>query len=245
MMKVIKKDTFALCVPITPRNAGELMEQVQVAIAAEPDFIEWRRDYFEPITLNEEQELLSKIKGMRGGVGLIYTYRSPLEGGVTQVEEAHRLAYILACIACDGADYIDVELDSSAAFKAGVKKALVEKEGGLILSRHHFDECVSEEAIEAIFSDMVQDGADILKLAMMPKTQKDVRQAIAAIIRGGAFHDAPIISILMGAMGGITRIFPDYTGGSLSFATVVDSTAPGQLSVSEVRSMRKSMGINM
>lgn len=245
MMKVIKKDTFALCVPITPRNAGELMAQVQAASAAEPDFIEWRRDYFEPIALNEEQELLSKIKEIRGGVGLIYTYRSPLEGGIAQVEEACRLTYILGCIACDGADYIDVELDSSAAFKAGVKKALVEKECGLILSQHHFDECVSEEAIEAIFSDMIQDGADILKLAMMPKTQKDVRQAVAAIIRAGTFHDVPIISILMGMVGGITRILPDYTGGSLSFATVVDSTAPGQLSVLEVRRMRKSMGINV
>ena len=118
MMKVIKKDTFALCVPITPRNAGELMAQVQAASAAEPDFIEWRRDYFEPIALNEEQELLSKIKEIRGGVGLIYTYRSPLEGGIAQVEEACRLTYILGCIACDGADYIGV----GAVFSTNTKK---------------------------------------------------------------------------------------------------------------------------
>ena len=181
-MKKILKDTFISCIPISPGNRPELWRQLEEALKHKPDFIEWRRDFFEDLSLEEEKNILMKIKSIRGETGLIYTFRNVNEGGDHFVKENDRLPYILGCMDCQGADYIDIEVKSSDAFKNEVRKNKKEDQCGLIFSSHYFDWVPSNKEIDSVLEVMNNEKADVLKLAMMPENEADVRRCLSHMI---------------------------------------------------------------
>lgn len=82
---------------------------------------------------------------------------------------------------------------------------------------------------------MQEKGADICKIAVMPKDKKDVEALINASSRANKEIQAPIITMSMGELGAVTRICTKKTGSVLTFAAGLNASAPGQPSHEIVR----------
>ena len=244
--KLIRKNTFISCIPLISANRDELIADVEVGVANGCDFLEWRRDHFmagELLTAEEEQDLLAEIKTRMPDQGLIYTYRSHLEGGVCETADEIRTAAIIAAIKSNRVDYVDVELNSEPAFLERITGALKASESQWLVSHHNFEKTPTTEEINAVFRAMEAAGGDVLKLAVMPQSIDDVRHLIQATLTYNEKSQKPMIAIAMGSLGSITRIAPDLCGGSLTFAAGAGKTAPGQLSLEEIIDLRKRMAL--
>lgn len=241
---VIEKNKFASCLPLISGTEMGLFEEIEKTGTGQFDFLEWRRDYFRPgevLTFDEETRILGELKKRCGNCGIIYTYRSHCEGGACETANGVRLEaldFVKTLV-----DYVDVELESESSFLKGVKEILINTDCGLILSHHNFNKTPRGKDIEKIYDAMENQGADVLKLAVNPYSEGDVRQIICASLKKNESTSKPIIAIAMGTLGCITRIAPDLCGGSLTYVTGSGKTAPGQLTIEEIMSHRKSLGL--
>lgn len=244
--KLIRKNTFISCIPLISTNRDELLADVEGGVANGGDILEWRRDHFMPgevLTAVEEQVLLSEIKTRMPNQGLIYTYRSHQEGGVCETTDEIRAAAVIAAIKSNQVDYVDVELNSEAAFLEQLKGALKTSDTQWLVSHHNFENTPGVAEICAVFEAMEEAGGDVLKLAVMPQSSEDVRHLIQATLIHNEKSQKAMIAIAMGSLGAMTRIAPDLCGGSLTFAAGAGKTAPGQLSLEEIIDLRKRMAL--
>lgn len=245
--KVLQKNKFAACMPIISLERESLFSDMDEGVMAGCDFLEWRRDHFmkgEILSPTDEEDFLKKIKKRIKNQGFIYTYRSHQEGGAWETSDLVRIEAIKAAVASGAVDYVDVELKSNPEFLIQVKDALKSSNTQLILSHHNFNNTPSAKEIEDIFDEMEALGGDVLKLAVMPNSEEELRR----LIRIGLNYDnkgseSPVIVIAMGSLGGITRVVPELSGGSLTYVAGRGKTAPGQLSLEEIQSLRKRMGL--
>ena len=101
---------------------------------------------------------------------------------------------------------------------------------------HNFDQ-TPDEAI--IFDKLVQAqdmGADIAKVAVMPKDYKDVLVLLSATLKARTERlKIPIITMSMGPEGGVTRLAGGLFGSDITFATGKDASAPGQIPIGALR----------
>jgi 3-dehydroquinate dehydratase-1 len=129
-----------------------------------------------------------------------------------------------------------VELCNEPDFIDEIKKICQECGTKLILSYHNFDATPAEADIHDKLVQAQNAGADIAKLAVMPKDYGDVLTLLAATLRArtGAVK-VPIITMSMGAEGGVTRVVGGLFGSDLTFAIGEASSAPGQIPIGELR----------
>ena len=78
-------------------------------------------------------------------------------------------------------------------------------------------------------------GADICKIAVMPRKRRDVVALTAACAQADDALTQPIIAISMGEMGMSTRICAEAMGSCLSFGTAGAASAPGQMEAGALR----------
>ena len=85
---------------------------------------------------------------------------------------------------------------------------------------------------------MDEKGADILKLAMMPKAPEDVLNLLYATVQINTFlreksrseeEIKPVITMSMGKLGAVTRISGETFGSAVTFGAMEKASAPGQL----------------
>lgn len=165
---------------------------------------------------------------------LLLTYRSATEGGKGA---GHGQGYedYLASLLQLGLPVAAVDIEMACpASKALVAEA---KAGGydVVGSCHDFTATPSRAQIAEKLVQITADGADITKVAYMPRNAQDV-----AALRHAAhdFADAypcqPLIAISMGQLGAPSRT---DLANCLTFATIADgaASAPGQATIAHVR----------
>ena len=82
-----------------------------------------------------------------------------------------------------------------------------------------------------IMEKMQQLGADVVKLAVMPESSRDVLALMEASLE--MFENkgkCPFITMSMAKAGVITRLAGDLTGSAVTFAAAAQASAPGQVS---------------
>ena len=82
---------------------------------------------------------------------------------------------------------------------------------------------------------MEEMGADILKLAVMPKTSKDVLTLLCVTEEMGSCTETPIVTMAMSDVGIISRVVGETVGSAITFGAADKASAPGQISVKELR----------
>ncbi|MBL8397875.1 MAG: type I 3-dehydroquinate dehydratase [Candidatus Accumulibacter sp.] len=226
-----------VCVPLVGRDQAAVLGGLATIIAKRPDVIEWRIDYFSGIAdTTQVVSLAQRIRDLAAGIPILLTRRSTREGGEPiALSEERVLALHEAIFASRAIDFVDYELSSdprhfqqalTAAHAAGVQ---------LIASFHDFQRTPSVEEIVAKFIAAEQAGADIAKVAVMPRTIDDVLTLLNATREGHRRSRLPIIGISMGAYGSLTRLFGWAFGSSMTFAVGDQASAPGQLPIGELR----------
>lgn len=165
---------------------------------------------------------------------LLLTYRSTTEGGKGAGHGQGYEDYLASLLQLRPAvAAIDIEMACPAS-KALVAEA---KAGGydVVGSCHDFTATPSAAQITQKLAQITAAGADITKVAYMPRTAQDVAALRhAAHDFAGAYPHQPLIAISMGQLGAPSRT--DLVN-CLTFATIADgvASAPGQATIAHVR----------
>ena len=165
---------------------------------------------------------------------LLLTYRSATEGGKGAGHGQGYEDYLASLLQLrPPVAAVDIEMACPAS-KALVAEA---KAGGydVVGSCHNFTATPSRAQIAEKLVQITADGADITKVAYMPRNAQDVAALRhAAHDFAGAYPHQPLIAISMGQLGAPSRT--DLVN-CLPFATIADgaASAPGQATIAHVR----------
>jgi 3-dehydroquinate dehydratase I len=226
-----------VCLPLVAKDRKALLGQAKELVALRPDLLEWRIDAFDQVT--EVDECFTALRELRqeiSDIPLIFTCRIDREGGFKAIPEEKRLELITSLMQAGELDLVDVELCSGAEFLAAVRAAAKTSGSKLIFSHHNFQETPDEAFIMAKLLEGQTAGADITKLAVMPKSYADVLILLSATnkSRNGAVT-IPIVTMAMGSEGLITRLAGGLFGSDITFAIGSKASAPGQIPISQLR----------
>jgi 3-dehydroquinate dehydratase I len=170
------------------------------------------------------------------GIPVLFTRRAEREGGqAIALDEAQVLALYAAVAASGNVDAMDYEMAHEPAQVAQVRE-LTRRHGlALVLSFHDFQRTPADAQLDARFTQAVQLGGDVAKLAVMPHSMADVHRLLGATLRASERLSIPVISMSMGALGAVTRLCGGVYGSALTFAVGANPSAPGQIAIGDVR----------
>ena len=182
------------------------------------DVAELRVDLFASV---EKNSVLAEIRKFKK-IPTILTIRSKKEGGAWKSSEARRLELFKAAL--PSVSKVDIELSSRVILKDVIRETKrLKKE--VIVSYHNFDKTPSLPFLEKILKEAKSAGADVVKIAAMAHSPKDVRR-LAEFTYSHARQG--LITLSMGKEGAFSRILFPSLGSRLTFAHTGRSTAPGQ-----------------
>ncbi len=102
-------------------------------------------------------------------------------------------------------------------------------------SNHHFDRTPSIEEMVKRMETMDHFGADILKLAVMPKSDEDLMSLLTATVMMKRRTEKPVITMSMGKTGVLSRLCGEASGSAVTFAAGIKASAPGQIPAERMR----------
>lgn len=234
-----------ICVPVMfPDESGAAYALDEIG-ALPFDMAEWRLDSFEPADDPEAVKRASLlIRETIGERPLLITFRTQGEGGNGKMGK-EEYVQLLSSLAEEGiADLLDVELFTLPEKEL---KQLLEKihACGLraVVSSHDFQKTPGTEEIVGRLVKMQELGADITKIAVMPKTREDtVRLLEASVLMKENHADRPYITMAMGRDGAVSRMIGSFTGSAVTFACGEKASAPGQIPAGKMREILDLLG---
>jgi 3-dehydroquinate dehydratase I len=227
----------AIITPLVGRRPADLMGELDAILPKKPDLLEWRIDFFDGIADSEQViATAQRIKRSAGPVPVLLTRRNATEGGqpITMQEPAVVAMYSRACEArC--VDMIDYELSNAKEHLSRLRAVSAANGVAMIMSYHNFELTPDAEALLDRFLEAQRLGADIAKVAVMPKDPQDVLTLLGATYRASQALRIPLISMSMGGIGSVSRIMGWLYGSAATFAVGKSSSAPGQIGIDDLR----------
>lgn len=206
------------------------------------DILEIRLDLLGIRDLERAAEIIREIKS-ETGIPLLVTNRSRAEGGKWEGKEEDRIGLLTNLISSkDGPDAIDIELSAGRKERDKIIKEAKDHGKTVIISSHDFLKTPSPQDMKAILEEMFLAGADIAKLAVMPRSMEDTLNLLRVTLD---FKDTgkSVCTIAMGRQGKHTRVVAPLYGSVLTYASIENDTAaaPGQLPVDEVKKIMEML----
>lgn len=238
-----KESDCKICVPIVGTTKEEILEQTIVVKEAKPDLAELRIDYFQAAhDLEQTKELLQMVRKELGSLPIIFTLRTKEEGGELSVSKEDYETLLLMAAQTGSTDLIDVELNLGEAFVKPFIQRLKKCGVFVILSNHDFEKTPNQEELLRRMRTMQKLGADIAKVATMPRSASDVLGLLEATnIMKERYADIPIVTMAMGKLGAISRVSGAVFGSGITFASVGKASAPGQIEIEELRRIMRAI----
>ena len=247
-----------VAVPIVGRTYDEIIEHTHMIVdriseveskydttEIRTEILEFRADYYENVCEKTELlDLLSEIRSIMGDRKLLFTYRSEDEGGELRHDRA---GFMLEDIykwvgTAHLAEMMDVELMSGNYRVA--RCAAKSRDLGIetVVSYHNFEETPHDDKIMEMFHNMEILGGDILKVAVTPKNEFDVRRIMELtekIVNRDFINEEdninkPVVILSMGELGRPSRLMVGEKGSYFTFSYVGNTSAPGQIELGEL-----------
>ncbi|MFZ3158822.1 MAG: type I 3-dehydroquinate dehydratase, partial [Rhodoferax sp.] len=171
-----------ICTPLVGRTPDQLMAELAVVLPKQPDVLEWRVDFFDAIGDSAAVIAAARaIKQAAGSLPVLFTRRSTLEGGEKiALNEDQVIAMYAAVCESKSIDLIDYEMANDAANINRVRTAAKANGIKLVLSFHNFSYTPGLETLSGKFLSAEQWGADVAKVAVMPRDLDDVLTLLTA-----------------------------------------------------------------
>lgn len=230
-------------VPITAQTAEQAIAQAQV-IANNPnaDIAEFRIDLLafstdtkKVIRLGQQLNQILKDKP------LIATIRTHNEGGKMTVSDQDYEKIYREYLKVPFMQLLDIEMFRDANRVAQLTKLAHAQNVLVIMSNHDFDKTPAQQEIENRLLQQDQMGADILKIAVMPQSKQDVLTLMNATLAVSQKSQKPLLTMSMGQLGTISRVATANIGGNLSFGMIGEASAPGQIDVTQLKQLLKTV----
>lgn len=226
-----------ICALVIGETEEEILHLAEQSNDAVCDLVEFRADHYENVLdIEKLRSLLIRLREILRKP-MIFTFRRFEEGG--KIETTIRYYKEVLQMAAEGgfAEILDVEravVEDDAALIPMLKEFGVH----IILSQHDFNSTPTQPEIVKTFLLMQRMGADIIKVAYMPNSKKDVLALINATEEMTSnYSSCPVVAISMGHLGMITRILGEFTESAISFASITRASAPGQVNIDNLKTV--------
>lgn len=236
---VIGEGMPKVCVPIVETKLEAAVSAARNLKSGGADVAEWRIDWFDDAyDISHVLKAAGCIQKELDHIPLLATFRTAKEGGEKEISVQQYKDLYFALIRSGFVDLIDVEL----FFHEETAKELVaeaHKAGVIVIaSNHDFKATPGKEELFSRLKKMQELGADIPKIAVMPKDIGDVMVLLTATYEmSHHLADRPIITMSMSKDGVISRFSGEFFGSAMTFAAVGKSSAPGQVEVGSLKTI--------
>ena len=239
-----------IIVPLVGDDLESLLAQAEAAVATPARVMEWRLDRFRPDLEDAEDHrevTLAALGPLRAALGadraLLVTFRSVAEGGRRPYGDRALGALLEALITGRRAgtqsavDLVDVETAREESVVASVIDSARRHGIAVVGSFHDMDGTPDEAEIVEILRSQRRLGADIPKIAVTPRSARDVLTLLSASLTVAEDLAGPHLAISMGTLGASSRAAAEVFGSAATFATAGEGSAPGQLAADDVARM--------
>ncbi|MEG2800168.1 MAG: type I 3-dehydroquinate dehydratase [Erysipelotrichaceae bacterium] len=228
-----------ICTPFVGNNETALRNECNLWKMDTSDIIEWRIDYFDDYQdIDALLDMYETLREELNNAVILITLRTLKQGGKADLSEVRYLEILSALCEYD-IDLLDIEDNMSM----NIKQKLIEitnQQGILsILSHHNFIKTDDCNLIEKQFLSMADFDPDILKVAYMANCEEDVTSLLVKTKEVNDRVEQALISISMGEVGRASRLNAYQYGSILSFAILKEASAPGQISLKEMKEYYK------
>lgn len=225
-----------ICVPIVGSTKEQILKEAENIRRLPVDLVEWRADWFESVFDPEQvNEVLTGLRKILEDIPLLFTFRTSREGGKKAIETEDYIELNRRAAESGYVDLVDAELFTgeesvqkiiTAAHSFGVK---------VIVSNHDFEKTPDKEELVKRLENMQKLGADIPKIAVMPKDRQDVLTLLAATAEVSENTACPIITMSMAGTGMVSRLCGEVFGSAVTFGAGEKASAPGQIGTEELK----------
>jgi 3-dehydroquinate dehydratase-1 len=225
--------TLRICVSILPKNMADALKLIAKADKAGANFIEVRMDCLEET--RDLKDLPTSTK-----TPLIATNKLKAEKGFFSGNETERQQTLLNA-AKNGFQYIDIDFSSQKRSETITKvKAFGAK---TVISYHKYDGILNVSSLEKILDEQIASGADICKLVLTAKQIEDNLPVLSFV--SFASTKAKLVCFCMGEEGKTSRLLSPAFGAYFTFASLEqgNETAPGQMSIADMKAAYELLGI--
>ncbi len=230
-------------VPITAKTKEQALAQAQViANTADADLAEFRIDLLSFASDTKQVIALGhELKKILGNKPMIATIRTKNEGGQLEISDADYGKTYQAYLKNPFMDWLDVEMFRDQKVVSEIVQKAHQKKVLVVMSNHDFQKTPSQDEIEKRLLKQDQMGADILKIAVMPKSKQDVFTLMNATLKVSQQTTKPLLTMSMGQLGTISRVATANMGGSYSFGMIGQASAPGQIDVTKLKQILQTV----
>ncbi len=236
-----------ICVPIVAKSREGILREAENIRELPADVAEWRADWYEEA--KNPASVLAVADDLREVLcdkPLLFTFRTAKEGGEQEISAAAYETLNLAVIESGLPDMVDVEAFMETAVATKLIAAAHHKQVKVIASNHDFFGTPDKEEIIKRLVFMQELHADIVKIAVMPKTKQDVCTLLEATAEmNEKYADRPVITMSMAKDGVISRLCGEIFGSALTFGAAEKSSAPGQLEVNDLKQILQILHKNI
>ena len=217
--------------PIVEQTEGAILEKAAQFSTWKADCVEWRVDLFaDAQDLSAVARCAAKLRVALKNKLLLITFRTKAEGGHAALSHEEYRRYFHTVLDTDCADLIDLEFFTAGADLPGLITDAHTAGAAVICSSHDFQKTPPKAELVDRMVRMQQAGADLPKLAVMPRSRTDVLTLLAATAEMADCHpDTPVITMSMGALGAVSRLAGEAFGSAMTFANPGTASAPGQI----------------
>lgn len=209
------------------------------------DLIEGRIDFFDQVEDAEKLvETAKKLCQVMSEIPLLTTFRTHFEGGVKKLSEEEYFDICRVLIKERATDLLDLELFRKISKLKEIIAEAHENNIYIIMSNHDFDKTPATSELERRLTLLKIFGADIAKITVMPNSTHDVLNLLLATDNMKYKLNCPLITMAMGDLGKVTRISGEVFGSCLTFGTVGDTSAPGQIESTNLKGILNTLKLD-
>ena len=223
-------------VPIVGKTQEEIVSKGRELASIPLHVVEWRVDFYEDVF--DTDKVLDTLKQLRDALGeipILFTCRTLKEGGEKEISMEAYTALNTAVAQSGYVDAVDVEIFSGDQVVAQNIKAIHAAGKPVVGSNHDFHKTPSQADLVYRLRKMQDMGADLPKIAVMPQSKADVLTLLSATEEmSRCYADRPIITMSMSADGVLSRLCGEVFGSAMTFGTVGQASAPGQIPVEQL-----------
>ena len=157
------------------------------------------------------------------------------EGGELALRHTEYTDLLHTILDTDCADLIDIEFFPAGDDLPALIGDAHTAGAAVVCSSHDFHKTPPRAELVRRMVAMQQAGADLPKLAVMPRCRTDVLELLAATAEMADLHpETPVITMSMGTLGAVSRLAGEAFGSAMTFANPGQASAPGQVSLNIV-----------
>ena len=214
-------------------KADENIELIKKGIEADVECFEWRGDFaadvHDPQAMAQQSIEIGKALSNNP---YLFTFRSTSQGGHLTIPVEEYVALNKAIIEAEAVDLVDIETWIGDPAVLELVDCAKRHNVKTVISYHNFAGTPSVEWMVNLLTHMADLGADIPKIATMANSAQDALKLLAATEEMSRIHsDKPLLTMAMGREGSITRLVGELFGSAITFCSLEEASAPGQVQV--------------